>query len=141
MDNKARKEWDEILGRIPAKKDQKESKQGDIVYFDLKKLLKSIFCILMIIAFIVIFLMNYLPDKEILFGDIFGKYLSSAILYLIILVLFAKPVFLSILSFWDDDFGIILVPLCLILVLPFILIILFVYYIVSIIRNCMRSKL
>ena len=139
MDKKSRKDWNEILGRTPQKEEVLESSEA--IWFDLKKLLKSTLCILSIIAVFVMFLMNYFPEREIFFADIYGKYLPSFILSIIILIFFAKPVFIFIFSFIDDDWGIILVPLILIIFLPLILIVLFIYSIVSFIENCLRPKL
>jgi hypothetical protein len=139
MNKNTRKDCDAILGPNPQKEEGVELSKA--IFFDLKKLLKSALCILLIIAVFVMFLMNYFPKQEVLLADIFGKYLPSLILSIIILIFFAKPVFIFIFSFIDDEWGIFLVPLILIIFLPLILIILFIYSIVSIIKNCLRPKL
>ena len=139
MDKQTRKDWDEVLGLTPPKEEFIDLR--DDIFFDLKKLLWSILCILSIITVLVMFLTYYYPEKEIYIRDLYGKYLPSIILYIVILILFAKPVFIFILSFIADEWGFILVPLVIILLFPFILIILFIVYTQNIIENCRRPKL
>lgn len=138
MDKKARAEWDKILGKTDTD-DKVELKETD--YFDLKVLLKSIVCILMIIIAIIMFSLNYSSVQ----GENLGVQLMVLwpvlVLSLIVMILFSRPVFVFLISFMDDDIGMIVVPFVMILIMPFILLFLLINNIVSMIKNVRRPKL